>query len=90
MLRVGRHEDLDRMIESYLEATGTEDLFQRVLISRALAEQMACFYFESQYGINATIFRPSPRPFLSAGTARYWQDMVNPEAFLTSSSCRPA
>jgi serine/threonine protein kinase/tetratricopeptide (TPR) repeat protein len=28
---VGRHEELDAKIESYLEATGTEDLFQRVL-----------------------------------------------------------
>ena len=28
---VGRHEDLDQKIESYLEVTGTEDLFQRVL-----------------------------------------------------------
>ena len=74
MLKVGRHEDLDRMIESYLEATGTEDLFQRVLISRALAEQRARLYFESQYGINATIFHPSPRPTLSAVTARYRQE----------------
>ncbi len=28
---VGRHEELDAKIASYLEATGTEDLFQRVL-----------------------------------------------------------
>jgi len=28
---VGRHEDLDAKIKKYLEATGTEDLFQRVL-----------------------------------------------------------
>jgi len=28
---VGRHEELDAKIESYLNATGTEDLFQRVL-----------------------------------------------------------
>jgi tetratricopeptide (TPR) repeat protein len=28
---IGRHEELDAKIESYLEVTGTEDLFQRVL-----------------------------------------------------------